>query len=150
MRVTIVWTTLMEAFFCKFQTEIENGLKDVAEQREQLYRKLEVLRAQGIELGPNLSVLKNEPPVMAGKGSPGEAIFYKEVTANTPTSGSSPINLSAPSSSSIRKSSSLTSSSSAILTPSNNVLTGKSSSLDLDLSTAQWSEGVTKSCWSLD
>ena len=38
-----------------FQSEIDRDLKDVKEQREQLYRKLEVLRAQGIELGPNLS-----------------------------------------------------------------------------------------------
>ena len=42
--------------FCNFfQSEIDRDLKDVKEQREQLYRKLEVLRAQGIELGPNLS-----------------------------------------------------------------------------------------------
>ena len=47
----------------KIQSEIDKGLKDVKEQREQLYRKLEVLRNQGIELGPNLSVLKKEPAV---------------------------------------------------------------------------------------
>ncbi len=40
------------------QSEVDRGLKDVKEQRDQLYRKLEVLKAQGIELGPKLSVLK--------------------------------------------------------------------------------------------
>ena len=34
----------------KIQAEIDRDLKDVKEQREQLYRKLEVLRAQGIFL----------------------------------------------------------------------------------------------------
>lgn len=46
---------LVVFFFVFFQSEIDRDLKDVKEQREQLYRKLEVLRAQGIELGPNLS-----------------------------------------------------------------------------------------------
>ena len=35
---------------------------DVEEQRGQLYRKLEALRNQGIELGPNLNVLRSEGP----------------------------------------------------------------------------------------
>jgi len=111
----------------RYQSEIDRDLKDVKEQREQLYRKLEVLRAQGIELGPNLSILKTDPAVLPSKSSPGEFLQYKETIASTPTL--SP-NL-APSSgggsaSSIRKSSSLTSSSSAILTASNNILTGGS------------------------
>ncbi len=41
------------------QLEVERGMKDVKEQRDQLYRKLDLLKAQGIEiLGPNMSVLK--------------------------------------------------------------------------------------------
>lgn len=41
------------------QLDVERGLKDVKEQRDQLYRKLDLLKAQGIEiLGPNMSVLK--------------------------------------------------------------------------------------------
>ena len=70
--------------YCNFicQCEIDRGLKDVKEQREQLFRKLEALRAQGIELGPNLAVIKNDLP---SKSSPGEIAFYKEHGASTPT-----------------------------------------------------------------
>lgn len=103
-----------KAEMIKYQSEIDRGLKDVKDQREQLYRKLEVLRAQGIELGPNLSVLKTDPKA----GSPpigGDSLLLYKETSNSPNSGSS-----------IRKSSSLTSSSSAIMTPANNVLTGGS------------------------
>ncbi len=109
----------------KYQTEIDRGLKDVKEQREQLYRKLEVLRAQGIELGPNLSVLKTDPVLNPSKNSPSSGdsvILYKEVQGNSTSSPS--LTVASSSGSSIRKSSSLTSASSAIMTPANNVLTG--------------------------
>ena len=44
-----------------FQADIDRGLKDVKEQRDQLYRKLDLLKAQGIEImGPNMSVLKTD------------------------------------------------------------------------------------------
>ena len=42
----------------KIQAEIDRDLKDVKEQREQLYRKLEVLRAQGIFLAARHSLLQ--------------------------------------------------------------------------------------------
>ncbi len=45
---------------CLFQAEVEKNERDIKEQREQLYRMLDALRAQGIELGPNLSVLKSD------------------------------------------------------------------------------------------
>ena len=110
------------------QSDIERGLKDVKEQREQLYRMLEVLRAQGIELGPNLSVLKTDPSFPSKASSSGDVLIYSEV--NTPSSSPSASSLAAPgssgSASGIRKSSSMTSSSSAIMTPSNNVMTGGS------------------------
>ena len=102
------------------QDEIDRGLKDVRDQREQLYRKLEVLRAQGIELGPNLSVLKTDPSPPQPSMVPQE-YHYKEVKTQSPTN-SSP----ASGASGIRKSSSLTSSSAITLTPANNVLTGGS------------------------
>ena len=67
------------------------------EQRDQLYRKLDLLKSQGIEiLGPNMSVLKTEP-VNAGGSGPGggpaghpqgpagssaaEMLYYREVGA---------------------------------------------------------------------
>lgn len=116
----------------KYQAEIDLGLKDVKEQREQLYRKLEVLRAQGIELGPNLSVLKNDPSPQPP--SKGDHLIYHEVntpssqasTSHSPSSSGGHHHHHGHSGSSIRKSSSLTSSSSAILTPANSVLTGGS------------------------
>lgn len=114
-----------KAEMLKRQNEIERGVKDVQEQREQLYRKLEVLRAQGIELGPNLSVLKSQnSPSNSQKDS---MMLYKESSPNS-TLVLAPNSASAASGagSSIRKSSSLTSSSSAIMTPANNVLTGGS------------------------
>ena len=40
------------------QSEVERQVKDVQEQRDQLYRKLEVLQSKGIEVGPNMSILK--------------------------------------------------------------------------------------------
>ncbi len=49
------------------QAEVDHGLKDVKEQRDQLYRKLEMLKERGIEIiGPNMSVLKT------GSGSAAE------------------------------------------------------------------------------
>ena len=39
--------------------ELEQLRKDVHDQRDQLYRKLDALRNQGIELGPNLNVIKD-------------------------------------------------------------------------------------------
>ena len=39
----------------------------------------------GIELGPNLSVLKTDPTVAPSKSSPGEVFLYKETIASTPT-----------------------------------------------------------------
>ena len=61
------------------QSEIERGLKDVKEQRDQLYRKLDLLKAQGIEIiGPNMAVLKTEPQAhLAGHGH-GEVLYYSE------------------------------------------------------------------------
>ena len=45
-----------------WQDEIDRHKKDIKEQREQLFRKLEVLRKyQGIELGPNMAILKSDP-----------------------------------------------------------------------------------------
>ena len=63
----------------KIQSEIDKGLKDVKEQREQLYRKLEVLRNQGIELGPNLSVLKKEPAISTNTSSSGSVQTVVEI-----------------------------------------------------------------------
>ena len=63
------------------QSEIERGLKDVKEQRDQLYRKLDLLKAQGIEIiGPNMAVLKTEPQAhVAGHGhGHGEVLYYSE------------------------------------------------------------------------
>ena len=63
------------------QSEIERGLKDVKEQRDQLYRKLDLLKAQGIEIiGPNMAVLKTEPQAHhAGHGhGHGEVLYYSE------------------------------------------------------------------------
>ena len=63
------------------QSEIERGLKDVKEQRDQLYRKLDLLKAQGIEIiGPNMAVLKTEPQAhLAGHGhGHGEVLYYSE------------------------------------------------------------------------
>ena len=37
------------------------GLKDVAEQRDKLFRKLEALKEKGIILAPNMTVLKSDP-----------------------------------------------------------------------------------------
>ena len=120
-----------KAEMAKYQAEIDRGLKDVKEQREQLYRKLEVLRAQGIELGPNLSVLKTDPSPQSQKG--GDLLIYSEVNTTPNSSNQSSHSPSSGghlgghhSGASIRKSSSLTSSSSAILTPANSVLTGGS------------------------
>ena len=64
----------------KIQSEIDKGLKDVKEQREQLYRKLEVLRNQGIELGQNLSVSKKEPTVSTNTSSSGSVQTVVEKT----------------------------------------------------------------------
>ena len=41
-------------------------MKDVQAQRDELYRKLEVLKSKGIEVGPNMSVLKTSEPVVSG------------------------------------------------------------------------------------
>ncbi len=63
--------------------EVERGLKDVKEQRDQLYRKLDLLKAQGIEiLGPNMSVLKTgeqagASPVAAAAAA-AEMLYYSE------------------------------------------------------------------------
>ena len=43
----------------EFKAELEQLRKDVHDQRDQLYRKLEALRNQGIELGPNMNVIKD-------------------------------------------------------------------------------------------
>ena len=65
------------------QADVDRDLKDVREQREQLYRKLDVLKAQGIELGPNMAVLKSDPlPPKAAMAS-ADALFFTEVTANS-------------------------------------------------------------------
>lgn len=97
------------------------------EQREQLYRKLEVLRGQGIELGPNLSVLKTDPGTKSHQSS-ADLMIYSEsspIPASSPQSLSASLIGSGPGSG-IRKSSSLTSSSHGILTPANNLATGGS------------------------
>lgn len=50
------------------QAEVDRSLKDVKEQRDQLYRKLDLLKAKGIEiLGPNMSVLKTDLPTPGEK-----------------------------------------------------------------------------------
>ena len=68
-----------EKEMARAQSEIERGLKDVKEQRDQLYRKLDLLKAQGIEIiGPNMAVLKTEPQAhLAGHGH-GEVLYYSE------------------------------------------------------------------------
>lgn len=66
------------------QAEIDRGLKDVKEQRDQLYRKLDLLKAQGIEImGPNMSVLKTEPPPNQSGHPQADVLFYSEVSENT-------------------------------------------------------------------
>ena len=70
-----------EKEMARAQSEIERGLKDVKEQRDQLYRKLDLLKAQGIEIiGPNMAVLKTEPQAHhAGHGhGHGEVLYYSE------------------------------------------------------------------------
>eukprot|EP00096_Caligus_rogercresseyi_P000998 TRINITY_DN1159_c0_g1_i1.p1 TRINITY_DN1159_c0_g1~~TRINITY_DN1159_c0_g1_i1.p1 ORF type:complete len:1006 (+),score=351.92 TRINITY_DN1159_c0_g1_i1:327-3344(+) len=44
----------------KAQVELEREKKDVAEQRDQLYRKLEALKAQGIDFSTNMTILKSD------------------------------------------------------------------------------------------
>ncbi|XP_040580355.1 uncharacterized protein cyst isoform X2 [Lepeophtheirus salmonis] len=44
----------------KAQVELEREKKDVAEQRDQLYRKLEALKAQGIDFSSNMTILKSD------------------------------------------------------------------------------------------
>ena len=66
-----------------FQGEIDRGLKDVREQREQLYRKLDVLKAQGIELGPNMAVLKSDPLPTKASMTNADVYFYSEVSPNS-------------------------------------------------------------------
>ena len=64
-------------------------MKDVKEQRDQLYRKLDLLKAQGIEiLGPNMSVLKTEPPPQPIQPQ-GEVLFYSEVSEAAASAGAS-------------------------------------------------------------
>ena len=101
----------------RYQDEIDRGRKDVREQRDQLYRKLEVLRAQGIELGPNLSVLKTDPSPPQPSKMP-EYMNYQEK--------SSPTNSSPGTGTGIRKSSSLTSSSAINLLSAKTTETGGS------------------------
>lgn len=55
---------------------MDRNRKDIKEQREQLFRKLEVLRKyQGIELGPNMAILKSDPTVGFVTQQPGEVKF---------------------------------------------------------------------------
>eukprot|EP00094_Tigriopus_californicus_P002858 TCALIF_02756-PA protein Name:"Similar to AKAP13 A-kinase anchor protein 13 (Homo sapiens)" AED:0.12 eAED:0.12 QI:0/0.64/0.6/0.73/1/1/15/1980/1495 len=66
----------------KTQAEIDRGLKDVKEQRDQLYRKLDLLKGQGIEImGPNMSVLKTEPPPNQSSHHQADVLFYSEVSS---------------------------------------------------------------------
>merc|ERR1719433_196242 len=130
----------MKAKMAKDQAEIDDGLKDVNEQREQLYRKLEVLQKQGIELGPNSIVRKTDSTILTK--SSGHKLEYNEMItpSSSPQSISSTSLSLAPGSgggggsasgSSIRKSSSLTSSSAIMrgageLAPANSIVTGGS------------------------
>lgn len=55
------------------------------EQRDQLYRKLDLLKAQGIEImGPNMSVLKTEPVQQSQQQ--GEVLFYSSEAVGTAAS----------------------------------------------------------------
>ena len=49
-------------------------MKDVKDQRDQLYRKLDALRSKGIELAPNMAVLKSDPSVAVPPS--GEVVFF--------------------------------------------------------------------------
>ncbi len=44
-------------YYNAFQAALEQEKKDVEEQRNKLYRKLEALSAQGIDIGPNMTVI---------------------------------------------------------------------------------------------
>jgi hypothetical protein len=70
------------------QADVERGLKDVREQREQLYRKLDVLKAQGIELGPNMAVLKSDPLPAKASVANADVFFYSEVSPNSEANSS--------------------------------------------------------------
>lgn len=77
----------------QFQSEITNNLKDVSVQREQLYRMLYALKSQGIEIGPNMTVLKSDPlPSKTQIAS--DVIFYSEMSPSPDQIGPSPPNLS--------------------------------------------------------
>lgn len=41
----------------RLQRELEQERKDVEQQRNKLYRKLELLQAQGFDIGPNMTVI---------------------------------------------------------------------------------------------
>lgn len=47
----------------RMQAEVDRERKEVQEQKDQLFRKLDLLKAQGIEIGPNMSVLKTASTV---------------------------------------------------------------------------------------
>ncbi len=49
------WTLLFIYF--TFQASLEQEKKDVEQQRDKLYRKLEALKAQGIDISPNMTVI---------------------------------------------------------------------------------------------
>ena len=57
------------------------GLKDVAEQRDKLFRKLEALKEKGIILAPNMTVLKSDP-------SSGSGTVHSDSRADTTSPGS--------------------------------------------------------------
>ena len=76
--MTILWN--------KFQANVERERQDVREQREQLYRKLDVLKAQGIELGPNMAVLKSDPLPAKALAASADVFFYSEVSPNSESS----------------------------------------------------------------
>jgi hypothetical protein len=85
-----LYTQYVTAFnsFNYFKAEIESGRKDVREQREQLYRKLDVLKAQGIELGPNMAILKSDPLPPKASASNADVYFYSEVSPNSESANS--------------------------------------------------------------
>ena len=101
----------------KTKIEIDRGLKDVKQQRDELYRKLDLLKAQGIEIGPNMSVLKTDIPV-SGSGSAlstpqAELLYYSEVVNDPAAANISPpgtVNLGVGNISSLRKPSSVSTS----------------------------------------
>ena len=113
--------------------------KDLIEQRNQVFRMYETLREQGIEIGPNFTIYKQDhagTKLPTSKAGQGEVMVYNEY--NTPSSSpqsisSNSLSLAAPghgaggSGSSIRKSSSLTSSSvRGEFAPANSIVTGGS------------------------